>query len=113
MSKHTPGPWRIEGSQEDGLFYIVADQSKNWNNPVVCSFYDDVTPEDSICGAEYESYPNAEANARLIAAAPDLFKALDDLESLVSGWLSDANSPSRGIPAIVAARAAIAKAKGE
>jgi len=58
-TQHTPGPWRVEGGQETGLYYIAADQGKAWNNPIICSLYEDVTPEDSIVGAWYEAYPNA------------------------------------------------------
>ena len=87
MSKHTPGPWE-------------------WNK------YGALLHEDEIVlgidgGCRRCDYPN-EANARLIAAAPDLLEALTLLESTCGeGWL-EMNNPIR-----VLARAAIAKAKGE
>lgn len=47
----------------------------------------------------------AQANARLIAAAPDLLAALEAL-------LSDVG-PSSGLPSAIQAREAIAKARGQ
>ena len=57
--------------------------------------------------------PNAEANARLIAAAPELLEALDDLYRDLQGRLDDGALFNPGtMQALSAARAAIAKAKG-
>jgi hypothetical protein len=53
-------------------------------------------------------YPKAEANARLITAAPELLAALEHLYTLVDPTVSpDASS------AIHSAKAAIAKAAGK
>lgn len=63
-AKHTPGPWHIhQATQTDGS-YLILDR------------------QDKIVG--YTSSSNeAEANANLMAAAPDLYiackRALDDL----------------------------------
>jgi hypothetical protein len=59
MSKHTPGPWAVE---QDGPWtlvrgYDVELQSEDYPGPLVC------TPAENGC---------TQANARLIAAAPDL-----------------------------------------
>jgi hypothetical protein len=55
-----------------------------------------------------------EANARLIAAAPDLLAALrtciEDMESMIG--LSDFGSPEESDFPLAIARAAVAKAKG-
>jgi len=75
MSKHTPGPWDIIDQ------YIIAGD------------------ESVIC--QWESYSD-EADARLIAAAPDMLKALKTIArcgSIDDDWL-------------VPVRAAIAKAEG-
>jgi hypothetical protein len=85
--KHTPGPWLIEYEQGDNPF-ITADQGgQRWNNPVVCSLYEDVTPWDSVTiGPWLEANKNAEANARLIVKAPDLYALLACVrENLLKG----------------------------
>jgi hypothetical protein len=97
MTQHTPAPWRVAFGNR--LEIHGPKDEIGWPKSIVYNA--------GLCTDE-----EAQANARLIAAAPELLQALDDLESLVSGWLSDANSSSRGIPAIITARAAIAKARG-
>ena len=97
MSNYTPTPWTIEKCPKAEA---VTD-GKDW--PWLVSYND----------GEYEGYlalvqtQNAEANACLIAAAPDLLEALEDLER-TAGLPAMVDDPAR-----VAARAAIAKAKGE
>ncbi len=93
MSKHTKAPWEWLGEKvfgDDGL--------------TVCS---DVNGEDQ------ETY---EANARLIAAAPDLYEALQGLISLLDSGCCAAAIRDEDGPvgsAMRLARAAIAKAEGE
>ena len=87
-TKHTPGPWAIE--------YRTDGQSTY--SPRICAGEQD---------AEFKA--KAEANARLIAAAPELLEALDGLCGLAElrpGHLQDYKA------AVAAARAAIAKATG-
>lgn len=59
MSKHTPGPWK------------VAKRRKSYRDGNM--MYGIVGPE---CVSDYEDWGFTEANARLIAAAPDLLDAL-------------------------------------
>jgi hypothetical protein len=88
MSKHTKGPWKthlVDSTAivtEDGKLIAKAE------------------------GDYHLDHAAMEANARLIAAAPDLLEAL---ELLQAGWSK--NAITAGTWAI--ARAAIAKAKGE
>jgi len=112
MSKFTPGPWRVSA---DGI---------------------NVGPEDAFapfdgcgcCGSPWMSAKDGLADARLIAAAPDLYEALQaalsELERAATAE-KRANSASTGLPkrdeamrrleaaraalAIEAARAALAK----
>lgn len=67
MSKHTPGPWVVGPVDDtvvthlgaDGVRYEVAQIDGDYNEP--------------------DLWPVMEANARLIAAAPDLLAALKDV----------------------------------
>ena len=92
MSKHTPGPWKAEGWES------VVVNDTNGNTLVL------------MPGASY-GLAAVKANARLIAAAPDLLaacKAVDD------AWTGGENGDWRGAldRALGMARAAIAKAEG-
>jgi hypothetical protein len=101
--QHTPGPWY---ASFDGRSVYVKDQLGY--------------RKDDIC---WLPYPVFDGNARLIAAAPSLLKALEDLldSGLVRrGWLPLPGKPGfpemglslreRAAP-IFAARAAIAAAR--
>lgn len=74
MSKHTPGPWAIEDYRiENGDWRSTG---LIWGNPglvarVNCDKLSSVSPPDKI-----EMF---EANARLIAAAPEMLEALEEL----------------------------------
>lgn len=88
MSKHTPGPWQAQTFSSHELqtdFAMVA-----------------IGKRAHIIGYSEED----QANARLIAAAPDLLEALELMVDTYDngGWPSST---------LVIARAAIAKAKGE
>lgn len=83
MRKHTPGPWRNVIGYDDSNT-VIAGEGYNLE-----------------CVALIKSRPSCQADACLIAAAPDLLEAL---EELVEG--DEIDSCSR-------ASAAIAKAKGE
>ncbi len=67
MSKHTPGPWRVHGSEGDldERRIIKAHNDSSYSTVAVIRAY------GGLC----------EANARLIAAAPELLSALKELHS--------------------------------
>jgi hypothetical protein len=95
MSEHTPGPWRA--SMGDLLRVMHGS--------------------DCICGvhrigsrAGGRRSEESEANARLIAAAPDLLAALQAV--IAAPITGDHESIQRRDAAFTAARAAIAKATG-
>lgn len=99
---HTPGPWRIRGTNYGyTTCYVLGPPHKDGG---------DYAP---ICVAD------TEANARLIAAAPELLAALEECEKDLirsSNDAYDAEADSlakRFMRTAKAARAAIAKAKGE
>lgn len=68
MSEPTPGPWRVDESYLDGPLLDVVAQGGL-----------------TVCGCGRPSEDNAEANARLIAAAPDLLAASVNLLDALYG----------------------------
>lgn len=98
-NKHTPGPWivvdedygqvirgaEVERGQDGAKFQWRDYVGTTWGSRSVVT----------------------EANARLIAAAPELLEALIDLRSLY-----DTDEGCRSTPEYIAASAAIAKATG-
>ncbi len=107
MSKHTPGPWSYRKVPRKQEWEIDTKRCPNlghesWTGMSVVFGCDDYPKMGKIAG---------EANARLIAAAPDLLEALQAM-------LSEFNEQMAGIvndefAVIAKARAAIAKATGE
>ena len=64
-NEHTPGPWRVEPTISPPEKYICADKPEG--QAELARVYD---------WAEYGGGLPAEANARLMAAAPELLEAL-------------------------------------
>jgi hypothetical protein len=88
MSKHTPGPWEAKGTD------VFAGKN--------CI---------GICDTDNDTQKRMEANARLMAAAPDLLAALQSLVASCEKHLAfrkPTNPVTRDRMAV--ARAAIAKA---
>ena len=102
-TQHTPGPWRIVMSAGNFDSRVNAYQVKYGRAG---------TPLCIVDGAGNSSMHN-EANARLIAASPDLLAELKDaLRVLENVWPPETRSS--GIKRqLDAMRAAIAKATGE
>jgi len=102
---HTPGPWSVphfavpEGNCQCG--YVLTDHLMG----AVCKVYASGEGDDWASHGDNPKFAEAVANARLIAAAPELLKALVDL----------VNSFEKHRPKELwdAARAAIAKAGGQ
>lgn len=114
-TQHTPGPWKVR--KYEGCLYIEADRGKRWDNPTICNLYDDVTPEDSVTiGNWYEPHENSEANASLIAAAPELLELLHDCLVYVTDTIDcsdDKQLIAKARQDEGRIRAAIAKANGD
>ena len=87
MAEHTPGPWEVVPGLDDKarVFYVRTIDNDLHYIAQIGRFGE-----------------NAPANARLIAAAPDLLAALETAVASGKSWHG-----------ISSARAAIAKAKGE
>ena len=93
MTEHTPGPWIfVDNDQEDEVWDSNHVHMLAWINPKVT--------QHSIVW---------KANARLIAAAPDMFTALEGCMRMCFEDLSGEESST----IIDIALTAIAKAKGE
>lgn len=113
MSAHTPGPWRIEGSHAGAVFIsgpswaklaevVIATRSWEWES--------------------WKPEPEGVANARLIAAAPELLVALvgmidnacaaAEIEGDCFVVRATAREWNAHVKATAVARAAIAKARG-
>lgn len=103
MSKHTPGPWFVRA--QDTGFLIDSPKTKE-------------QPHGRVAAVAQYSYDwagpmraEALANARLIAAAPELLAALEVIlrDHMAVHGVGDLEMQ----PALFQARAAIAKATGE
>jgi hypothetical protein len=97
---HTPGPWEIAGP--NGYGDIDGHRVRDPRGYILAVAIGDV-PELS-----------PEANARLIASAPDLLEALKELRDRLQafvGALALTTDCSGDVDAIIAAEAAIAKAE--
>lgn len=64
QSKHTPGPWRVRNDAKD---WAIIGAEPSW-----------VTAVD-------KRNHSAEANAHLIAAAPDMLRALEAIRARIDG----------------------------
>lgn len=98
MSKHTSGPWFVSPTGQ----YV---REQGIHGPNIC--------DTNVSGAPLEE---CVANARLIAAAPDLLAACQRLAAAYVQLWQDATDEEYGEctdSELVAARAAIAKATGE
>jgi len=105
QTKHTPGPWRAVAQKMTGHMFVERDLG-NKNLPYAAN---NTLSESRLLIASIES-GEAESNARLIAAAPDLLEAL---AFLVRVCESEPEACGIYKAHIAQARAAIAKAKGE
>jgi hypothetical protein len=95
MTKHTPGPWRVS-SDEDGVSIRMGSTLRD------LSYYDNA--DLWTCESDEEDEA-AMANAHLMAAAPDMLEALENLEN------DDGTTMPPSAWELV--QTAIAKAKGE
>jgi hypothetical protein len=91
-TKHTPGPWIVEGNG------ITVRQDRKHASKICQAF------EVYMCRQERE------ANARLIAAAPDMLAALEEAHRLNRMSVFDDGSSADHAARMV--QAAIAKARG-
>lgn len=93
---HTPGPWDCDGTQ------VYAEHL------CICNAYRSRTDDEG----NWMPNKEVEANARLIAAAPELLDALHSAKGTIEYLLANAdNGPAYNCIEVIAA--AIAKAEGQ
>ena len=99
MSGHTPGPWRISKYSE------TAVQAKDGRG---------VASTGGFQSSVADENPTNQANARLIAAAPDLLKAAKTMLQYYDAFVEDKTAfPGETEMYADPLRAAIAKAEGQ
>lgn len=95
--KHTPGPWKLNAGRcietTSGTFFLSYG-SDRYGNP------------------NFREPVELDANARLVAAAPELLAALREVTRCL-GWHAQQHPVGKNCIAVSQARAAIAKATGE
>ncbi len=106
MSKHTPGTWRTSDCGEWSASYDGLGSSCYQG---VKDEFGNVVALAVAHNSELFSEPDTEANARLIAAAPDLLAVCQELEQSASYW-SEYDVPLGIVDRI---KSAIDKATGE
>lgn len=127
-TKSTPGRWRLEEGQPDdhgedgggGFTICMGDRERTGGGRYIhaAGYAEGMYPED-------KEYPEAEANARLMASAPELLAALKQtalsLEIAIRAVLdvglfdspAEYESAVNSNKGLMAARAAIRKAEGQ
>ncbi len=81
MNRHTPGPWTT-----GGVVTRVEHWPKGWSDPICVA--------DCHAKQAPESKSERVANARLIAAAPELLQSLDDLQEMAVSAIGNRDNGS-------------------
>lgn len=103
MSKHTPGPWVVLNTHD--IFTNIGAENADGD----CAPYNDGW-HVADCGSDDLNIDEIRANARLIAAAPNLLAALQEVVAEADAYEAKHGPMHR--PWVRIARAAIAKAEG-
>ena len=106
--KHTPGPWKLASSRENDGSFIIIEESEDSDHPRIgTASFRGIAKR----GKGWETPdPEGEANAHLLAAAPDLLNACKSIMKFFANSL-----PKKKVAEGVAAEVfnAIAKAEKE
>lgn len=105
MSGHTPGPWRLE--KRDGVVTSQAESKVSRDDFP----WKVVVPAPPFALGATGALIENEANARLIAAAPELLRELTHLRRCLHPWI-ESGHVIPGIATLNGADDAIAKATG-
>lgn len=118
-TKHTPGPWAYRPQKYDDWGYVRGPEQGDGFQPFICQAKDMRAMDDDVLNEHRRNGTDPwEANARLIAAAPDLLEALEEIRDLL--WsrpdISDRLRPLMGFAEEATnqkAARALAKARGQ
>ncbi len=113
-TKHTPGPWVVKHYDENGYLRV---SSPNWQSASANNSMVKIEPRrdyDEVKGLHVSEsgLQESQANARLIAASPDLLTALQECFLLLQQLAADGEPGDMPSPTLEKARAAIAHATG-
>lgn len=103
MTAFTPGPWHWstidddQANEDEPYHFIQIEKNSGWRG-------EDYMSVSGVC---------SEANARLIAAAPDLLEALQEVMGWISNWNPNFEHDDEWPETRARVGAAIAKARGE
>jgi hypothetical protein len=88
MTKHTPGPWLLDDNET-----VVYVRLEGGQEPAICG----------TDGSDIAPLPDSQciANARLIAAAPEMLEALKHAESACSSIVGPDEWPRKEIRAAI------------
>lgn len=95
MSAYTPAPWRLDGTATTDSLDVISSRAR-----VALLDCEAMTPE------------MVEANARLIAAAPELARLLSRLAGFAAHHASDSAMAAGGRDLVAEARALLARIEG-
>lgn len=113
METYTPGPWGVEvyASLEDAHANHAFRWANFWRHGSrpACVWRETGAGQTGLPG----SVETTEANARLIAAAPEQHEALIEGRAVIAGAINEYGSHPAWEHALKVIDAAIAKAKGE
>lgn len=99
MSKFTPGPWRVPRFN-DGCAVVASKKHKGHRITITYQAGDSVSEDEQ------------RANARLIAAAPDMLETLSSIKGMIENCAGAPTDPS-SLPQMVLALATKTLAKAE
>ena len=129
MTQHTPGPWAIvdDGTIRAAHAVKNSDQMADYRGAIICDMKAGTGCSQWPAIAREHAQPEAEANARLIAAAPEtaaecnrlreinaeLLAAVKEIWATCDPAEGNAKADERAYDSFQIARAAIARAEGE
>lgn len=114
-AKHTPGPWAYRPQKYDDWGYVRGPEQADGFQPFICQAKDMRAMEDEILNEHRRNGTDPwEANARLIAAAPELLEALEAIVPILcEGFEGGCGKLSRHDCAACEAFSVIQKSRGQ